>query len=61
MSKALSVDLRERVVAAVAAGASCRAAAARIEAHAALILGLIEQRPDIMTFPPLIGPEPMFG
>lgn len=29
MSKALSVDLRERVVAAVAEGASCRAAAAR--------------------------------
>jgi transposase len=29
MSKALSVDLRERVVQAVAAGASCRAAAAR--------------------------------
>jgi hypothetical protein len=29
MSKALSVDLRERVVAAVAAGASCRAAAIR--------------------------------
>ncbi|MCO6416531.1 IS630 family transposase, partial [Siccirubricoccus sp. KC 17139] len=29
MSKALSVDLRERVVAAVAAGTSCRAAAAR--------------------------------
>jgi transposase len=29
MSKALSVDLRERVVAAVAAGASCRAAASR--------------------------------
>jgi transposase len=29
MSKALSVDLRERVVAAVAAGSSCRAAAAR--------------------------------
>ncbi|MFC7539490.1 hypothetical protein ACFQU2_42430 [Siccirubricoccus deserti] len=29
MSKALSVDLRERVVAAVATGASCRAAAAR--------------------------------
>ena len=81
MSKALSVDLRERVVAAVAAGASCRAAAARfgvsassairwvalardggsavpgplggdrrsarIEAHAPLILGLIEQRPDM--------------
>ena len=81
MSKALSVDLRERVVAAVAAGASCRAAAARfgvsassairwcgmarqvgsvapgplggdwrsarIEAHAALILGFLEQRSDI--------------
>jgi transposase len=81
MSKALSVDLRERVVAAIAAGASCRAAAARfgvsvsseiswralsrgtgsvapgplggdrrssrIEAHAALILGLLEQRSDI--------------
>ncbi len=29
MSKALSVDLRERVVAAIAAGVSCRAAAAR--------------------------------
>jgi transposase len=81
MSKALSVDLRERVVAAVTAGASCRAAAARfgvsassairwcallrearsvapgplggdrrssrIEAHAALILGLVEQKSDI--------------
>jgi transposase len=81
MSKALSVDLRERVVGAVAAGASCRAAAvrvgvsassairwwalarqagtvapgplggdrrsARIEAHAALILGLVEQKSDI--------------
>lgn len=82
MSKALSVDLRERVVAAVAAGSSCRAAAARfgvsassairwcamargpgavapgplggdrrssrIEAHAGLILGLVEQKSDIM-------------
>ena len=81
MSKALSVDLRERVVAAVAAGSSCREAAlrfgvsassairwcgmahqtgsvapgplggdrrsARIEAHAALILSLIERRSDI--------------
>jgi transposase len=81
MSKALSVDLRERVVAAIAAGASCRAAAARfgvsvssairwralsreagsvvpgplggdrrswrIEAHAALILGLVERKSDI--------------
>jgi transposase len=81
MSKALSVDLRERVVAVIAAGASCRAAAerfgvgassairwwsmhrqagsvapgplggdrrsGRIEAHAPLILGLLEQTPDI--------------
>jgi transposase len=81
MSEALSVDLRERVVAAVMAGASCRAAAARfrvsaasairwralsrkagpvapgplggdrrslhIEAHAALILGLVERKSDI--------------
>ena len=81
MSKALSVDLRERVVAAVEAGWSCRAAAARfgvgissairwaslkrsagsvapgplggdrrsgrIEAHAPLILGLLERTPDI--------------
>lgn len=81
MSKALSVDLRERVVAAMAAGASCRAAAARfgvsassairwralsreagsvapgplggdrrsshIEAHAALILALVERKSDI--------------
>jgi len=81
MSKALSVDLRERVVAAVSAGASCRAAAARfgvsassairwvtlareagsvapgplggdrrtarIEAHAPLILGLVERTSDI--------------
>lgn len=81
MSKALSVDLRERVVAAIAAGASCRAAATRfgvsassairwralsreagsvtpgplggdrrsshIEAHAALILALVERKSDI--------------
>ena len=81
MSKALSVDLRERVVAAVAAGSSCRAAAVRfgvsaasavrwaarvreagsvapgplggdrrsaqIEAHAALILRLVDQKSDI--------------
>lgn len=81
MSKALSVDLRERVVAAVEAGSSCRAAAARfgvgissairwaslkrtagsvapgplggdrrsgrIEAHAPLILGLLDRTPDI--------------
>lgn len=80
MSKALSVELRERVVAAVAAGSSRRSAAARfgvsissairwcamlrdtgtvapgplggdrlsqrIEAHAALILGLTERKPD---------------
>ena len=81
MSKALSVDLRERVVAAVVAGSSCRAAAvcfgvsaasavrwaalvrqvgsvapgppggdrrsAQIEAHAALILRLVDQKSDI--------------
>ena len=81
MSKALSVDLRGRVVAAIAAGASCRAAAARfgvsaasairwralergtgsvapkalggdrrserIEAHAPLILGLVERAADV--------------
>ena len=81
MSKALSVDLRERVVAAITAGASCRAAAARfgvsassairwatlvreagsiapgplggdrrtarIEAHASLILDLVERTSDI--------------
>jgi transposase len=80
MSKALSVDLRERVVGAIG-GVSCRAAAARfgvsassairwcalareagsvapgplggdrrssrIEAHAALILRLVEQKSDI--------------
>ncbi|WP_090665468.1 IS630 family transposase [Belnapia rosea] len=81
MSKALSIDLRERVVAAIAAGSSCRAAAVRfgvsaasavrwaalvreagsvapgplggdrrsgqIEAHAALILRLVDQKSDI--------------
>ena len=81
MSRALSVDLRERVVGAGAEGASCRAAAirfgvsassairwwarrratgsvlpaalggdrrsARVEAHAPLILELVERRPDI--------------
>jgi transposase len=35
MSRALSVDLRERVVAAVAAGSSCRAAASRFGVSAA--------------------------
>ena len=81
MSKALSVDLRERVVSAIAEGASCRAAAARfgvgvssairwwamhrqsgsvapgplggdrrsgrIEAHAPLILAMVERTPDM--------------
>jgi transposase len=81
MSKALSLDLRERVLVAIAGGMSCRAAAARfgvsassairwrarvrvqgdakpkalggdrrsgrIEAHATLILRLIEETPDI--------------
>ena len=81
MSKALSLDLRSRVLAAISAGSSCRRAAARfgvsassairwralereqgdakpkalggdrrsgrIEAHAALILSLLEETPDI--------------
>jgi transposase len=81
MSKALSVDLRERVVGAIAAGVSCRAAAVRfgvsaasairwaalaretgsvapgplggdrrswrIEAHAPLILRLVEAKSDM--------------
>jgi transposase len=80
MSKALSVDLRDRVVAAINEGMSCRQAAARfgvsassairwrtrkreqgdvrpgplggdrrsgrIESHAALILSLVDQKPD---------------
>jgi transposase len=80
MSKALSVDLRDRVVAAIESGMSCRQAAlrfgvsassairwrvlartrgdvrpgplggdrrsGRIEAHAELILGLVEQKRD---------------
>jgi transposase len=81
MSKALSLDLRSRVLAAVAGGLSCRKAAerfgvsassairwrqlerrqgdarpkalggdrrsGRIEAHAALILALVEKSPDM--------------
>ena len=81
MSKALSVDLRSRVLAAIAGGMSCRQAAlrfgvsassairwralqrrqgdarpkalggdrrsGRIEAHAGVILALIEETPDI--------------
>ena len=81
MSKALSVDLRSRVLAAIAGGMSCRQAAlrfgvsassairwralqrhqgharpkplggdrrsGRIEAHAPLILALVEETPDI--------------
>ena len=81
MTRALSVDLRKRVLAAVEGGASCRQAAARfgvsassairwhalsrtvgdatpkpqggdrrsgtIEAHAAVILGALERKPDI--------------
>ncbi len=35
MSEALSVDLRERVVASIAAGSSCRAAAVRFGMSAA--------------------------
>jgi transposase len=81
MSKAFSLDLRERVLAAIADGMSCRQAAARfgvgassairwrameraqgdarpkalggdrrsgrIEAHAATILAMIEEKPDL--------------
>lgn len=81
MSKALSVDLRDRVIAAIEGGMSCRQAAARfgvsassairwrsrvrtqgdarpgplggdrrsarIESHAGVILGLVEQKSDI--------------
>jgi transposase len=78
MTRALSVGLRRRVIAAVEDGASCRQAAAvrrermkrdplaravadgwgrhaqggdrrsaRIEAHAAVILGALERKPDI--------------
>ena len=81
MSKALSLDLRSRVLSAIAAGLSCRRAAerfgvsassairwrarerqqgharpkalggdrrsGRVETHAALILALVEQMPDI--------------
>ena len=81
MSKALSLDLRTRVLVAIAGGMSCRQAAARfgvspssairwrglerqqgdarpkalggdrrsgrIEAHAELVLGLVEGQPDM--------------
>ena len=81
MTKALSIDLRKRVIGAIETGASCRQAAARfgvsasgairwhalsrtvgdatpkqqggdrrsgrIEAHAAVILGALEQKSDI--------------
>ena len=38
VSKALSVDLRKRVVAAIAAGSSCRAAALRFGVSAASVV-----------------------
>ncbi len=47
MGKPLSVDLRDRVVAAVKGGISRRQAAARIEAYAPLILGAVAEKPDI--------------
>ncbi len=48
MSKALSVDLRERVVAAIAAGSSCRAAAVRfgVSAASAVRWAALEQNPN---------------
>ncbi|MBP2315433.1 transposase [Azospirillum soli] len=50
MAKALSVDLRHRVVEAVAAGASCRAAAARFEVGVSLAIhwvALARKRGDL--------------
>lgn len=57
MSKALSVDLRERVVAAVAAGASCRAAAARFGVSASSAIRWCAQSRDEGT----VAPGPLGG
>ena len=57
MPKALSVDLRERVVAAVMAGASCRAAAARFGVSAA---GAIRWR-ALSRKAGSVAPEPLAG
>jgi len=40
MPKALSIDLRERVIATIEAGASCRQAAERLGVGAATAIGL---------------------
>jgi transposase len=50
MSKARSLDLRERVLAAIAGGMSGRQAALRskrIEAHAEVILALVDETRDM--------------
>ena len=57
MSKALSIDLRTRVVAAVAGGASHRAAAARfgVSAREREPMGALERRQE------MFGPGPLGG
>jgi transposase len=57
MSKALSVDLRERVVAAVAAGASCRAAAARFGVSASSAIRWCAQARQVGS----VAPGPLGG
>lgn len=57
MSKAQSVDLRERVVAAVAAGASCRAAAARFGVSASSAIRWFVRSRRVGT----VAPGPLGG
>jgi transposase len=57
MSKALSVDLRGRVVAAVAAGASCRAAAIRFGVSASSAIRWCAQSREVGT----VAPGPLGG
>jgi transposase-like protein len=62
MCKALSIDLRERVVAAIAAGASCRAAAARFGVSAASAIrwaALARETGSVAPGP--LGGGPAFG
>ena len=57
MSKALSVDLRERVVRAVSAGASCRRAAARFGVSASSAIRWCARRRDTGS----VVPGPLGG
>ena len=43
MTRPYSVDLRERVVRAVAAGASCRSAAAKFEVSVSFVIKLMQR------------------